>query len=182
MGDHVERVLQQWHAERPDLDVSPMGVVGRIQRASRLLERGLAENFAGHGLQVWEFDILATLRRSGPPYGLTAGALSSSAMITSGAVTNRIDRLVARGLVTRETDPDNRRSVVITLTDSGWQLVEDVLPSHVTNEERLLSVLDADEQEQLAGLLERLLVGLGDAPAGPAPRGTAAAADREPGP
>ncbi|MGI5171619.1 MarR family winged helix-turn-helix transcriptional regulator [Spirillospora sp. CA-253888] len=164
MGDNVDRVLRQWRAERPDLDASPMGVVGRIQRASRRLERGLTENFARHGLQLWEFDILGTLRRSGPPYRLSAGALSDSSMVTSGAITNRIDRLVAKGLVTRETDPDNRRSVVITLTESGWKLIEDVLDHHVTYEEQLLDCLNEQEQEQLAGLLRTLLVRLGDVP------------------
>jgi DNA-binding MarR family transcriptional regulator len=173
MGDHVDRVLQQWRTERPDLEASPMGIVGRIQRASRLLERGLSENFARHDLQLWEFDILATLRRSGPPYRLTAGALSDSAMVTSGAVTNRIDRLVARSLVTRETDPANRRSVIITLTESGWTLIDDVLVPHVTHEEHLLACLSADEQQQLATLLRTLLVGLGDVP----PQPTRAASD-----
>lgn len=170
MGDHVDRVLRQWRAERPDLEAAPMGVIGRIQRASRLLERGLSENFARHGLQLWEFDILGTLRRSGPPYRLTAGALSDSSMVTSGAITNRIDRLVAKGLVTRETDPGNRRSVVITLTESGWALIEDVVVHHVTFEERLLACLNAEEQQQLATLLRTLLVGLGDVP----PQGWAA--------
>ncbi|MFI6518120.1 MarR family winged helix-turn-helix transcriptional regulator [Spirillospora sp. NPDC050679] len=164
MGDNVDRVLRQWRAERPDLDASPMGVVGRIQRASRRLERGLSENFARHGLQLWEFDILGTLRRSGPPYRLSAGALSDSSMVTSGAITNRIDRLVAKGLVTRETDPGNRRSVVITLTESGWKVVEDVLDHHVGYEEQVLDCLNDEEQEQLAGLLRTLLVRLGDVP------------------
>jgi DNA-binding MarR family transcriptional regulator len=164
MGDHVDRVLQQWRAERPDLETSPMGIVGRIQRASRLLERGLSENFARHDLQLWEFDILGTLRRSGPPYRLTAGALSASSMVTSGAITNRIDRLVARGLVTRETDPDNRRSVVITLTESGWALIDDVLVHHVAHEERVLACLNTTERQQLATLLRTLLIGLGDVP------------------
>lgn len=164
MGDSVDRVLEQWRAERPDLEASPMGIVGRIQRASRLLERGLSENFARHDLQLWEFDILGTLRRAGPPHRLTAGALSASSMVTSGAITNRIDRLVARGLVTRETDPDNRRSVVIALTPSGLSLVDDVLVPHVTNEDRLLASLSEEEREQLASLLRTLLVGLGDVP------------------
>ena len=167
MGDHVDRVLQQWHAERPDLEAAPMGIVGRIQRASRLLERELSENFARHGLQLWEFDILATLRRSGPPYRLTPGALSSSAMVTSGAITNRIDRLLTRGLVTRETDPDNRRQVIVALTPSGSALIDQVLAGHVANEDRLLASLSTDERDQLAALLRTLLIDLGDAPAKP---------------
>lgn len=177
MGDNVDRVLEQWRAERPDLDASPMGIVGRIQRASRLLERGLSEHFARHELQLWEFDILATLRRSGPPYRLTAGALSDSSMVTSGAITNRIDRLVAKSLVTRETDPGNRRSVVITLTERGWTLIDKVLTYHVANEENLLLSLSADEQQQLAALLRTLLIGLGDVspqPARATTRGTRA--------
>jgi DNA-binding MarR family transcriptional regulator len=164
MGDHVDRVLEQWRAERPDLDVSPMGVVGRMQRASRLLERGLSDNFARYDLQHWEFDVLATLRRSGPPYQLTAGALSDSSMVTSGAITNRIDRLVTRGLVSRETDPDNRRSVIITLTDSGRTLIDDILFHHVAHEEHLLASLSAEDQRQLAMLLRTLLIGLDDVP------------------
>ena len=163
-GDHVERVLEQWRAERPDLDASPMGIVGRIQRASRLLERELGENFARHGLQLYEFDVLATLRRSGPPYRLSAGALSASSMVSAGAITNRIDRLVARGLVTRETDPANRRSVVISLTDEGWALVDRVLVDHVACEERLLSGLGGEGRDHLAALLRELLVALGDVP------------------
>lgn len=164
MGDSVDRVLEQWRAERPDLDVSPMGVVGRIQRASRLLERALTELFARHDLQLWEFDVLATLRRSGPPYRLTAGALSNTSMVTAGAITNRIDRLVTRGLVSRETDSHHRRSVLITLTDTGRALVDEVLDHHVANETRLLSPLGDTEQQQLAALLRTLLIGLGDQP------------------
>ncbi|WP_199435014.1 MarR family winged helix-turn-helix transcriptional regulator [Qaidamihabitans albus] len=162
MGDSVDRVLEQWRAERPDLDASPMAVVGRIQRASRILDRRLREHFARHDLQLWEFDILATLRRTGHPYRLTAGGLVESSMVTSGAITNRIDRLVARGLVTRETDPGNRRSVLISLTDEGRRLVDELVDDHVVNESRLLSALTAGERKSLAALLRKLLTGLGD--------------------
>lgn len=163
MADHVDRVLEQWRTERPDIDPTPMGVIGRIKRASRLLERKLGEHFAGHDLQLWEFDILATLRRTGPPYRLTAGALVDASMVTSGAITNRIDRLTAKGLVTRETDPASRRSVLITLTDSGRRLVDDVVADHVDLETALLTTLSPSEQEHLAALLRKLLTGLGDA-------------------
>lgn len=94
MSDAMDQLLTQWRRERPDVDVWPMGVIGRITRLSRLLDRELKEFFAGHGLERWEFDVLATLRRSGPPYELTAGALNRAAMVTSGAITNR---LAARG-------------------------------------------------------------------------------------
>ncbi len=165
MEDSVDRVLYQWHAERPDVQAAPMGIVGRIQRASRLLERGLSEHFAEHDLQLWEFDILATLRRSGAPYRLTAGALSATSMVTSGAITNRIDRLETRGLVTRETDRGNRRYVAITLTEAGRGIIDRILAHHVANEAHLLASLNAAEQNQLAMLLRTLLIGLGDSPA-----------------
>lgn len=162
MRDHVDRVLEQWRTERPDIDPTPMGVVGRIKRASRLLERRLGEHFAVHDLQGWEFDILATLRRSGAPYRLTAGALVDASMVTSGAITNRIDRLAAKNLVTRETDPANRRSVLITLTDTGHQLIDRIVVDHVDHEKQLLTTLSSREQEQLARILRKLLTSLGD--------------------
>lgn len=165
MRDAVDRLLAQWHEERPDVDVSPIGVVGRISRAARVLERGLQREYSLHGLQGWEFDILATLRRSGAPYELTAGALASSSMVTSGAITNRIDRLVARGLVTREVDPDNRRTVRIGLTAEGRRLVDEVLPHHVANEAALLEPLSLVERERLAVLLRKLLAGHEQRPA-----------------
>jgi DNA-binding MarR family transcriptional regulator len=161
-ADAVDAILSQWGAVRPDLDPAPMGVVGRLSRAARLLERGLAPVFAEHGLQSGEFDILATLRRAAGTQGMGAGALASSAMVTSGAITNRVDRLVAKGLVTRDLDATNRRAVRIALTPAGRQLVDEAVVQHVANEKRLLGVLDADDQEQLAALLKRLLVGMGD--------------------
>lgn len=159
--DNVDRLIAQWNTERPDLDPSAMGVIGRIQRASRLLEKALAEYFASLDLQLWEFDIIGTLRRAGPQ---TAGTLTGAAMVTSGAITNRIDRLVARGLVTREVDPGNRRSVVIDLTPAGRALADEAVTGHVANEERLLAGFTGEERELLAGLLRRLLMGLGDVP------------------
>jgi DNA-binding MarR family transcriptional regulator len=161
-ADAVDAILSQWGAVRPDLDPAPMGVVGRLSRAARLLERGLAPVFAEHGLQSGEFDILATLRRAAGTQGMGAGALASSAMVTSGAITNRVDRLVAKGLVTRDLDATNRRAVRIALTPAGRQLDDEAVVQHVANEKRLLGVLDADDQEQLAALLKRLLVGMGD--------------------
>jgi DNA-binding MarR family transcriptional regulator len=160
--DKVDHYLEQWRTERPDLDPAPMGVLGRLSRASQLLDRELRMFFADHGLHPGEFDILATLRRAGAPYRLSAGALTDAAMVTSGAITNRIDRLVAKGYVGRETDPQNRRSVLITLTDEGRALVDAVVGAHLENERRLLAPLTAGQQDQLATLLRRLLVGLGD--------------------
>ncbi|AXB48254.1 MarR family winged helix-turn-helix transcriptional regulator [Amycolatopsis albispora] len=164
MQDNVDWRLDQWRTERPDLDPAPMGVVARVQRACRLLERELRDNFARHDLQLWEFDVLGTIRRCGPPFRLTAGQLVEATMVTSGAITNRIDRLAAKGLVTREVDPANRRSVLITLTDEGRELIDRVVVDHLELEARLLGDLGGEDQEQLAGLLRRLLVSLGDHP------------------
>ncbi|WP_062207611.1 MarR family winged helix-turn-helix transcriptional regulator [Streptomyces sp. NBRC 109706] len=167
-ADNVDWRLDQWRAERPDLDPSPMAVVARLQRACRLLEREIRDHFATRGLQLWEFDILGTLLRSGPPYRLTAKQLVEASMVTSGAITNRIDRLVARELVTRETDPTNRRSVLITLTDAGRELADGAVAGHLALEARLLAELTDQDQHQLAGLLRQLLIGLGDhAPGNP---------------
>ncbi|MEV0649356.1 MarR family transcriptional regulator [Phytomonospora sp. NPDC050363] len=164
--DNVDWRLDQWRKERPDIDPSPMGVVARIQRACRLLERELRDNFAAYDLQIWEFDILGTLRRSGS--ALTAGQLVESAMVTSGAITNRIDRLVAKGLVTREVDPGNRRSVQIALTPTGLELIDRVVVAHVDLEAKILDRLSPGDREGLAGLLRTLLLSLGDeAPVNP---------------
>jgi DNA-binding MarR family transcriptional regulator len=160
--DNVDWRINQWRTERPDIDPSPMGVVARIQRACRLLERELRDHFATHDLQLWEFDILGTLSRSGHPHQLTAGQLVESSMVTSGAITNRIDRLVAKELVTREVDPLNRRSVLITLTERGRELIDGIVVDHVALEAKLLSKLSGPDQEHLAGLLRRLLISLGD--------------------
>lgn len=158
MSDHVDRLLEQWRQQRPDLDPAPMGVIGRIMRAARALERELQTTFNAYDLQAGEFDVLATLRRSGPPYQLTAGALVATSMVTSGAITHRVDRLVGKGLVTRATDPENRRTVRVSLTDAGRKLVDEAVAHHLDNERRLLTPLTESEQEQLASLLRRLLV------------------------
>lgn len=163
MADRVDEILAQWAGARPDLDVSAMGVLGRLSRASRLVEKGLQTVFDHHHLQAGEFDILATLRRAGSPTGLTAGALAEAAMVTSGAITNRVDRLVAKKLVTREPDPANRRATLIDLTPAGRRLIDAALVDHVANEQRLLAALGTHRQTQLADLLRHLLESLGDA-------------------
>ncbi|MFF2086480.1 MarR family winged helix-turn-helix transcriptional regulator [Nocardia sp. NPDC058176] len=162
MRDAVDLITEHWTNERPDVDVSPMAVVGRITRLSRVLEQDLKRFFAGHGLEFWEFDVLATLRRSGGTTGLTAGALNRAAMVTSGAITNRIDRLEAKKLVRRCPSPDDRRSVLVQLTDEGRELVDRLLPLHMANEQRLLATLDTAERTQLADLLRTLSVALDD--------------------
>ncbi|MBC6459377.1 MarR family winged helix-turn-helix transcriptional regulator [Actinomadura sp. HBU206391] len=162
MGDAVDVVLAQWRRERPDVDPWPMGVIGRISRLSRLLDRELKEFFAGHGLEGWEFDVLATLRRAGSPYELTAGALNRAAMVTSGAITNRIDRLAAKELVERVPDGTDRRSVRVRLTERGLATVDELVGLHVANEARLLAGLDPGERDQLVSTLRGLLESMGD--------------------
>ncbi|GAA2707243.1 MULTISPECIES: MarR family transcriptional regulator [Streptomyces] len=160
--DHVDRILEQWARQRPDLDVSPMAVIGRLSRLHQLVTAELGRTFAAHGLDRASFDVLATLRRSDPPHRLTPAALMRSAMVTSGAITQRLDRLQERGLVTRAPSPDDGRSVVVTLTDEGRALVDRALPDHVATEERLLTALTGPERDALAGALKRLLCSLGD--------------------
>jgi DNA-binding MarR family transcriptional regulator len=160
MADHVDRVLEQWAEERPDLDVSPMAVIGRLSRLSQLIGAELARTFGEHGLDRASFDVLATLRRSGRP--LTAAELMKSAMVTSGAVTQRLDRLQVRGLVTRTTSEKDKRVVHVALTDEGRALIDRALPDHVATEHRLLAALPKDRRQSLANDLRDLLESLGD--------------------
>lgn len=160
--DHVDRVLQQWARERPDLDVSPMAVIGRLTRLTRLVGAELARTFQKHGLDAPSFDVLATLRRSAPPHRLTPAELMRSSMITSGAVTQRIDRLESRGLVTRTRSEADGRSVYVSLTDAGRTLIDRALPDHVATEERILAPLTRAQRTALAEQLRELLESLGD--------------------
>ncbi len=152
--DHVGRIIAQWNRERPDLDVSPMGVIGRLHRLAAVLDREIGVVFAAAGLGDGDFDVLATLRRAGAPYELTPGDLAASGMVTSGAVTKRVDRLVALGLVERRIDDDDARSRRVRLTADGLALVDDLVEQHVANEHRLLSGLSPAERNRLAGLLD----------------------------
>ena len=160
--DHVDGIVEQWRRERPDLDLSGMAVIGRIGRLERSLAPKLAEVFAGHGLEAWEFDVLATLRRSGEPHRLTAGELLDSMMVTSGAVTHRIDRLEERGLVSRERDPADGRRVLVALTTAGRRVVDAAVADHTANEAELVGGLSDREREQLVRLLRRLALALPD--------------------
>ncbi|GAA0584856.1 MarR family transcriptional regulator [Streptomyces crystallinus] len=162
MTDHVDLLLAQWGERRPDLDVSPMAVIGRLKRLSRLIETELRRTFAEHGLDPASFDVLATLRRSPPPHLLTPAELMRSAMVTSGAVSQRLDRLEERGLVTRSPSPTDGRVVQVALTPEGHALIDRALPDHLATEERLLTALGADRREELAGTLRELLESLGD--------------------
>lgn len=162
--DAVDRILEQWAAVRPDLDSSPVGVIGRLSRLSALVDRALAENFARHGIEAWMYDVLATLRRSGEPHELTAGELLAQSMVTTGAITNRIDRLEARGLVERAPVPGDRRKVIVRLTPAGLRLVDEVVDGHLATERKLLEALSDRQQAELAKLLRTLLLALDDRP------------------
>ncbi|MGW6502770.1 MarR family winged helix-turn-helix transcriptional regulator [Nonomuraea angiospora] len=161
MADAVDAILGQWARTRPDVDVSPMGVIGRVSRASRLLERGVKEFLAEHGLEAWEFDMLATLLRNEADT-MCMKDLSAAAMVSPGALTNRMDHLVERGLVDRWPAPDNRRMTLVALTDEGRRMANDILERHAANEAHLLRGLSFADREVLAGLLRKLLVSLGD--------------------
>ena len=159
--DAVDRVIAQWDAVRPDLDSSPVGVIGRISRLSRLVDRRLGENFARFGIENWMYDVMATLRRSGAPYELTAGDLVRQTMVTTGAITNRIDRLVERGFVER-AGAEDRRKVIVRLTERGRELVDEVVGHHLATEREILDTLSTRQQADLTTLLRSLLITLGD--------------------
>lgn len=163
MQDRIDRILAQWKRERPDLDTRAMGLVGRIQRAAAALRPRLDDTHGVSGLQGESFDVLASLRRSGRPYQLSPTQLYREMMLTSGAMTNRIDRLEKAGLVLRRPDPQDRRGTLVRLTAKGKALIDTATTGHVANEQRLLAVLSEREQRQLAELLRKLLLSLGDA-------------------
>ncbi len=159
--DAVERIISQWNELRPDVDSTPIGVIGRVSRLSRLIDRKLGENFARFGIENWMYDVLATLRRQGEPFELTAGELVRQSMVTTGAITNRIDRLEQRGLVERART-DDRRKVLARLTKKGFDLVEDVVIDHMATEREILAALSPRQQQDLANLLRATLLALGD--------------------
>ncbi|MEP7762454.1 MarR family transcriptional regulator [Sanguibacter sp. 25GB23B1] len=153
--DHVARIMAQWTAERPDLDTSPQGVFGRLSRLTDRIAEELAAVYREFGLGRGEFDVLATLRRSGEPFELTPGELAATTMVTSGAITKQVDRCVQRGLVARRVSDDDARGRVVSLTSSGRDLIDRAFTAHIANEHRLLEPLDEDEHATLAALLEK---------------------------
>jgi DNA-binding MarR family transcriptional regulator len=158
--DAVDAIVDQWRAERPDLDPSPIGIVGRVSRLARELEARLEPVYKAHGLEPGWHDVLATLRRTGPDPRLRPTDLTNATMLTSSGTTKRLDKLEQEGLIRREADPSDRRGTLITLTDAGRALIDSVTAAHLANEARLISALDADEQSTLADLLRKLLRGL----------------------
>ena len=156
--DHVDHILEQWSRQRPDLDVSPMGIIGRMSRLSRFLEHSIADVLASHGLNEPQFAVLAALRRAGPPHCLSPTDLYNSLLVSSGAMTNRLRRLEDAGLVRRVPDPHDGRSLLVELTVKGHQVIDQAADAHTANEHRLLAVLAPADREALADLLRRLLL------------------------
>ncbi len=158
--DGVDTIIEQWRAARPDLDPSPSGVIGRISRLARELEARLEPVYKQHGLEPGWHDLLATLRRSGPPFALRPSDLTGTLMLTSSGTTQRLDKLEEAGLIARGPDPNDRRAILITLTPEGKDLIDGVTAAHLANEASLLEGLSAAEQRELAALLRKLLISL----------------------
>lgn len=159
-ADGVDQIIEQWRRERPDLEFAGMAIIGRVSRLERAARPLLDEVFGRHGLEGWEFDVLATLRRHGDGAALTAGQLLASTMITSGAMTHRLDRLEARELLVRRKSATDGRQVLVSLTAAGRSLVDATVTEHAANEADLVSGLSAAEQQQLVDLLRRLSASL----------------------
>lgn len=155
--DEVDRLVSAWRKERPDLDVEPLQVLSRVSRLAKHLDRARRAAFAEHGLEPWEFDVLTALRRAGTPYELSPGALLRATLVTSGTMTNRIDRLVQAGLVRRRPDPEDRRGVLVSLTETGLARVDAAFAGLLRREHELLGNLSPTQQRTLATLLRALL-------------------------
>ncbi|CAM4235507.1 MarR family transcriptional regulator TamR [Nocardiopsis rhodophaea] len=165
MRDEVDGLVEAWRSERPDLNVEPLQVLSRVSRLARHLDRARRSVFTEHDLEPWEFDVLAELRRSGPPYELSPGRLLRATLVTSGTMTNRIDRLAAAGLVTRRPDPDDKRGVLVRLSDEGRERVDAALADLLSYEESILCEILHADRERLAALLRSLLAPLDETPA-----------------
>jgi DNA-binding MarR family transcriptional regulator len=160
--DEVDRIVAAWSHERPDLDFAPLHVLSRVGRLAKHLDRARRDAFVASDLEQWEFDVLSALRRAGGSYELSPKALLQQTLVSSGAMTNRIDRLVARGLVERRTDPDDGRGVRVRLTQAGGDAVDAAIERLLAAERRLLADLGPDDEQRLAALLRRLSITLGD--------------------
>ena len=157
LSDEVDELVAAWRVQRPDLDVAPLQVLSRVSRLARHLDIARRGAFASHGLESWEFDVLSALRRAGPPFQLTPGALLRATLVTSGTMTNRIDRLAAAGMVRREPDPRDRRGVLVTLSAQGREVVDAALTDLLAREQALLAGLRENQRTLLADLLRTLL-------------------------
>lgn len=164
--DEVDRIIAAWHTERPGLNTEPLAVLSRVSRLARHLDLARRQCFAAHGLEIWEFDVLAALRREGPPYELSPGELIHQTLSSSGTMTNRIDRLAARGLVERNANPDDRRGVRVRLAASGADLVGAALDDLIDYERGVLEPLDPAARRELVSSLRSLLAGFEAPPEG----------------
>jgi len=160
--DEVDRIVDAWNRERPDLDVTPLHVLSRVGRLSKHLDRARRAAFTASDLESWEFDVLSALRRAGSPYQLSPKSLLQQTLVSSGTMTNRIDRLVTRKLVERRTDPQDGRGILVTMTASGGRAVDIALSNLITAEQGLLGDLSESQRAQLADLLRSLSLTLGD--------------------
>jgi DNA-binding MarR family transcriptional regulator len=158
MHDEVDRLVGAWQRERPDLDVAPLEVLSRVTRLARHLDRARRTAFAEHGLEPWEFDVLSALRRAGSPYQLSPGQLLTQTLVTSGTMTNRIDRLAAKDLVKRLPDPDDRRGVLVELSEAGRERVDGAFEGLLAQEREILAGLPPTDRATLAGLLRTLVL------------------------
>ena len=159
-ADEVDRLVEAWQRERSGLDLEPVEVFSRITRLSRRLDLARRDSFAEHGIESWEFDVLAALRRAGKPYQLSPGALIRETLVTSGTMTNRVDRLTGRGFVVRSPDPNDRRGVLVGLTPAGRRAVDAAFEGLIERERELLTELDRAESTELAVLLKKLMAPL----------------------
>ncbi|MDH3511309.1 MAG: MarR family transcriptional regulator [Gammaproteobacteria bacterium] len=157
MQDRVDRLLDQWSRERPELDCTGLGVVARVQMLAKRLERAAETALNPLGLKMWEYDVLSALRRQGHRYLMPATQLAKEAMLSSGAMTNRIDRLECRGLVVREPDPSDRRGVLVVLTESGKKLIDDAIHARLGVADCQLSMLDSNERVAISDGLRKVM-------------------------
>lgn len=164
-ADAVDAILAQWRRERPDLDVGPMGPIGRIKRCSALLQKRLDGTFGQFGLTGWEFDVLATLRRSGAPYCLAPTTLFATLMVTSGTMTHRLQKLETSGWIERLPNPDDARGMLVKLTPVGLALIDRAVEAHVANEHRIVAGMKAADLAALDLRLSQLLAALEPPPA-----------------
>lgn len=156
-ADAVDKIISQWKSERPELNSELMSVTGRIKRSSALVQQRLEKTFLEYGLNYWEFDVLATLCRSGAPYCLAPTALFSTLMVTSGTMTHRLKGLEKRGLISRCNNPEDARSMLVKLTDEGLELINEAVTAHVENLNQLMSAFSDEEIMQMDKSLKRLL-------------------------
>ncbi|WP_235039992.1 MarR family winged helix-turn-helix transcriptional regulator [Vreelandella profundi] len=157
--DHVDSILKQWQKERPDLDVAPMGTLGRIKRLNHYLMRAMEKTWSRYDLNGASFDVMATLRRAGAPYALSPGDLMASTMVTSGTMTHRINLLEKAGLIKRVKNPDDGRGFLISLSPQGLEVINEAVTAHVETQAQLVAALTDEQIAQLDRLLKQLLVG-----------------------